>query len=1342
MELMRDLVFVGAEFEGLLSTNPSELPNGKFLVDLTKYFAGFEDSAINIERDGTSGTMTKVAYSLRFCKKPNTMFLKEGYERFISKGRTNFMRGYWNLRNVFYVGNEGAMPEQGDNDGDIALCVDGDAYMWHDDVSEWWGIGGDDESIIAPNTIVYCEDGDGYTAYINATDKSVEWDELILWKKGAFDPNRDNKRTFIYEHDFYSKDDTDAVDKSVFDAEEVVEDADGRDLLGSLPISNDVNVLLLEEVLGNPDYMRIISDIKLVLGFATNGSATKIDLSQYSSINDFLSAKKDDFIRIFRININWESYTEDANYISFEATNPSLQSVLKSQGDEVYDLNMNELNPKPLRIDKTINIPVYGTHLFPFFNSATNEGVRQSIMSTTDMEGGQRFYFPTISFGEITGLEDGMKNTLTFGSQSGEDVWSKMGNRAISDFLLRNTMTYSQTITIKIPSFVCHLNYRRERGETNFTPRVYFAKGLHKGGTPTATPQPSLTPVRIWMQSVRPQNPVVGDTYFNRFESTIYEYLEDGTWSGTFVNAETGNFHFDTTYNQMYIFTTQGWANYTMGVPSRWADTEEDSAYEWNGSSMVYLGSASAYSSPYEIIKNLTKDIQRKTDKYLYSRYTCTEETIVVTLAPDEEVCFCCQLDRPNLVEHESYSSYFYFEKSPSGGQLAEMKTFLSSSHEPLLDENRTTTIVNGKKFAVVFGCFPYEAVNKILQKWSYDFNSNFKLKYINSLSDVVISEFNQITDKSLATQDGLYWILEDNYTGEGYFSVRKNGVFTDVDPLYNANVYFHNREYGYEGNVFGEFDISMNRLVWHSAEQLGIEKNGDVESGMYGVFSTMYGFLGEEVMYSSYHRVKEQRRQDNLGIIPMLLPVESLNGKSDPMLHVNMKELLAWFKVGGYEYSIDTDVDTGDDVLTIAPREYFYDNRFVSGRPNPQSRTTSIATDWDEITNKNDEEIRTNGAKFNGLIPIQEGTTIGYDHLANSVGDVYIGDATPRAELHERGELELSTNAQMCYTKVVVGYDKEDYENLAGTNDPNSTFNYTTGYNADQDKSLEMTTKIRMDFYGMMYWLIRSYSEDYDKTSDKTFCVDCKIGEHFEYTLNGATLSGNMSIWDDVRVDAHIVQDGYEADVTYYNAMRTPYALMMYMNRRLGLVFTNKLVFSKSANFKPASQSGSFVRFRCEPTSELYGLITDNRSVTDDVDLEIGDNQIIFGGVDTPNVKDMPDYTPPLFTLGLAKVKIGTIRMIWARLGFDWCTINLNGNNEYSLRLLEQPNALIRFIDDDNCVRYGFIKQYEFNPYNYKEGEITLMLAYPRRKGTYSDMQETRELYRELIQPTSYYEN
>lgn len=1341
MELMRDLIFVGAEFEGLLSTDPTELPNGKFLVDLTKYFAGFEDSAISIERDGTSGTMTKVAYSLRFCKKPNTMFLKEGYERFISKGRTNFMRGYWSLYKVFYVGNEGSMTEPGNNNGDIALCVDGDAYMWHDDVSEWRGIGSNNRSIIAPNTIVYCEKGAGYTAYINATDKFVEWNKLVLWKKDIFDPNRDDKRTFIYEHDFYSKDDTDAVDKRVFDTEHAFSGADGRDLLGSLPISNDVNVLLLEEVLNNPDYMRIISDIKLVLGFATNGSATKIDLSQYSSINDFLSAKKDDFIRIFRININWESYTEDANYISFEATNPSLQSVLKSQGDEVYDLHMYELNPKPLRIDKTINIPVYGTHLFPFYNSATEEGVRQSIMSTTDMKGGQRFYFPTVSFGEITGLEDGMKNTLTFGSQSGEDVWSKMGNRAMSDFLLKNTMTYSQTITIKIPSFVCYLNYRRKRGETGFAPRVFFAKGLHRGGTPVSTYQLPLLPVRIWMQGVRPQNPVVGDTYFNRFESKIYEYLEGGTWSGTFVTAETGNFHFDTTHNQMYRYTTRGWANYTMGVPSRWADAEEDSAYEWNGSSMVYLGSASAYSSSYEIIKNLTKDIQRKTDKYLYSRYTCTEETIVVTLAPDEEVCFCCQLDRPNLVENESYSSYFYFEKSPSGGQLAEMKTFISSSHEPLLNENRTTTIVNGKKFAVVFGCFPYEAVHRILQRWSFSFNSNFKLKYINSLSDVIISEFRPITDKTLATQDGLYWISEDGETGEGYFSVRRGGAFTDVDPLYNANVYFHNREYGYDGYVFGEFDISTNKLVWYSAEQLGIEKNGDTPDG-YGVFSTMYGFLGEEVMYSSYHRVKERRRQDNLGIIPMLLPVESLNGKSDPMLRVNMKELLAWFKVGGYEYSIDTDVDTGDDVLTIAPREYFYDNRFVSGRPDPPDNAyASVASDWDETENKNDEEIDSDGAKFNGLIPIQEGTTIGYDHLANNVGYVKIGDATPRAELHERGELELSTNAQMCYTKVVVGYDKEDYENLAGTNDPNSIFNYTTGYNADQDKSLEMTTKIRMDFYGMMYWLIRSYSDDYDKTSDKTFCVDCKIGEHFEYESYGTTRSGNMSIWDDVRVDAHIVQDGYEADVTYYNAMRTPYALMMYMNRRLGLVFTNKLVFSKSANFKPASQ-GSFVCFRCEPTSELYGLITDNRSVTDDVDLEIGDNQIIFAGVDCPNGKDMPDYTPPLFTLGLAKVKIGTIRMIWARLGFDWCTIDNNGDDEYSLRLLEQPNTLIRFIDDDNCVRYGFIKQYEFNPYNYKEGEITLMLAYPRRKGTHSDMQETRTLYRELIQPESYYED
>ena len=57
------------------------------------------------------------------------------------------------------------------------------------------------------------------------------------------------------------------------------------------------------------------------------------------------------------------------------------------------------------------------------------------------------------------------------------------------------------------------------------------------------------------------------------------------------------------------------------------------------------------------------------------------------------------------------------------------------------------------------------------------------------------------------------------------------------------------------------------------------------------------------------------------------------------------------------------------------------------------------------------------------------------------------------------------------------------------------------------------------------------------------------------------------------------------------------------------------------------------------------------------------------------------------------------------------------SGDNDYVLSLLEKPNEMLRFVDDDDVVRYGFINKHSFHIYNYKEGEIELLLSYPRRK-------------------------
>ena len=57
----------------------------RVVIDITSDFTSFAESDVNIERDGTSGTMTSIAYELKFAKTKNTLFLKAAYEAFISK---------------------------------------------------------------------------------------------------------------------------------------------------------------------------------------------------------------------------------------------------------------------------------------------------------------------------------------------------------------------------------------------------------------------------------------------------------------------------------------------------------------------------------------------------------------------------------------------------------------------------------------------------------------------------------------------------------------------------------------------------------------------------------------------------------------------------------------------------------------------------------------------------------------------------------------------------------------------------------------------------------------------------------------------------------------------------------------------------------------------------------------------------------------------------------------------------------------------------------------------------------------------------------------------------------
>ena len=1333
MELMRRLVFVGAEYEGFIYPNPSAPHTNPIIVrDLTDQFVSFADSEISVERDGLTGTMTKIAYSLKFAKNEQTLFLKECYERFITKGRSNYPRQSYELMFVDWIGTQSEFDTLTANDykeNDVAWVVDGRLMKCKVDENTgnnyWEVVSPPSESVgyVNPKTIVYCVDiinnrghEKEFCAYINITDERVSMDKLKFWSWTETAPIAD--RVYMHEHDYFSAPD---------DGNDLLR---GADLAGAMPLDGtigDRELQNIEDLMSNSEYKRLNSEVKLMIGFATDESAERPNLAAYRTLSDFASANKGEFIRLFTVNINWESYKETRDYIEFEAANPSLQSLLKSEGDTQFDIDLNSLDPQFVAIDKPIEIPLYGDHTFPVYDPEHDEGVRQSIMSTTDMEQLSAYYFPNVSFGDITGLDNGILQPLTFGDQTGYDVWSRIRNRPEQEYLLKNTKDYAISVRIRIPYFKCHVNYRKYDHGDGQKARVLLLKGRHDAGDDIdSRGTTSYYPLKYYAANIN-GNPSDGAQAYTDMRTGDYWYDTDNNIVRVY-NEGLSDWENVCVVGNDVVVGMKFFSNSTIGdqppaKPNEPRDTDPASPdydgndyilYEWDGTTLKKTDSVDSMAGldngNYEILHEwfVVPGTTGKSGKYYHADLETSQngEDVIITetLMPHEEVCFCVKMRRVNFNANESYSSHFYVYASSEGiteedtvGDYPKMLTYLSSSHKAK-KEDRYHGSIAGIDTAVVKGCAPIKAVEFIVSDWVSKFNGAYKVKFHESLNDVVVREFSFNSPRI----NELNW---DNVSKRMYYKDGQ-GKETDVTPLENSNVYYYDKNY------------SAYPFEYVDGDMIKVTEAARVNEIMPAAAHPYLNFVGEEVMYSGYHRIKDGFSEQNLGVVPLLIPVESLNGKSDPKLHVNMKELLKWFKISGYEYSIETDGETGADTLVIAPREYFFDYRCCPIRPrkdlwsNPYDRglNSRFVDGW--------EGYDKDPYDYQGKIPVEENTTIGRDYAVTN-GEYNREDSQDpdnftwkRPEIHERGEVTLQTNKSFCYNEIVVGYDKEDYENLVGTNDPVSTCRYSTGYvTADEKKTLEMSTKIRMDFYGMMYWLIRSYTEDYDKSSDKVFCLDCQRMPSIQVKKTGndyyEAKKCSLRIWDKIVVDANIVQDDYTSHTTYYNALRTPYMLMKLMNRRMGLVFANELTFMKSDNFTPSTGAGAYVRFKCnenEPISSPYRRLLDGmkNDVTATINLRM--------------CEGVADYCPPLFTLGTATVKVGATRMLWANLNVDEYSYS-SGDNDYVLSLLEKPNEMLRFVDDDDVVRYGFINKHSFHIYNYKEGEIELLLSYPRRK-------------------------
>ena len=273
-----------------------------------------------------------------------------------------------------------------------------------------------------------------------------------------------------------------------------------------------------------------------------------------------------------------------------------------------------------------------------------------------------------------------------------------------------------------------------------------------------------------------------------------------------------------------------------------------------------------------------------------------------------------------------------------------------------------------------------------------------------------------------------------------------------------------------------------------------------------------------------------------------------------------------------------------------------------------------------------------------------------------------------------------------MCYTEVLYGCDKGDYDVIAGAYDPCAFFKYETGYVSDESKAFELTTDIRMDFYGMYYLLYRWYDEDTDKTNENIFAIDCKVQDYtFRIFDERFTNRNQYMIWDYLKAVIDVKQNGINSTITYYNALSIPTIATWLFNLRLLRIFATKLDYVESNDF--TAESGKIIFDLANISKDRYSFNGNplfSRELKGDIDLTIPK----FNGV---------EIYKPHFMLGIATINVGSLRKIWT----------LNG--------VDEPNRIVRFIDNDGIVRYGFIKDYLYNIWDSKPSEMKLLLAKPQ---------------------------
>jgi hypothetical protein len=427
-------------------------------------------------------------------------------------------------------------------------------------------------------------------------------------------------------------------------------------------------------------------------------------------------------------------------------------------------------------------------------------------------------------------------------------------------------------------------------------------------------------------------------------------------------------------------------------------------------------------------------------------------------------------------------------------------------------------SVENSSDVTLSFDGVGYEAIPLYMTSSEVYTNNSFEVSDVDPGNVSVYSGF-------LKAKKSVTFDLSINIDFLAYVSASDNTRII----LFKNGVVFNDLRWNNDGTNHTKINVDIT---------LSLNKDDVLSLGIYSK-KEKYTVLFAEKSIS----VKWKERNDNFVNIDIVRPINLLNRLLDSMSG-NEGEIAG---------SIETGVDDRLDTALLVPAE--------------------------SIRGLNGAKIYTSYTKFAewmnsmfGFVPVIGEKTLSFVHRDS----LYKKEVVKTIE-KQINDFEYSVNSSLIYSRVKVGYDKQDYDSINGRDEFRFTNEFVTG-NTLTDNSLDLISPYRADAYGIEFLAQKRGQDTTDNDSDKdTFFVSAKLnsdGSKYELIRSG---NGGPSI------------SGVISPSTMFNVMYSPKS-MLEANKRFIGTSVDSLVFASSDGNSDVTIDG---------IKETSDLIIENRLFT-----------------------------------------------------------------------------------------------------------------------------------------------